>query len=326
MRKFSSLTLPWPTDWHALFGAAHPLIVEIGFGYATYLIALAQHNPDANVVGIEIVNECLVRGEKAVYRLNLTNVRIVHSRAETALHHLFEPASVSQFHINFPDPWFKQRHERRRLMQRPTLDALVSRLETGGRLYLATDILEYAEMCAELFAHTPGLENTLPTPWANAMPGRVTTKYESKAQAVGRACYYFAYRRNAQPAPDVPVIKDLDMPHMVFHSPLSLDAMYRQFQPMHQEFGDIHVNVLEAFQNERNLLFEVYVKEPTIDQRVAILLVYHPQTEEYTLKLGALGHPRPTLGIHRAVSLLGDWLLSLHPDNRMLKRSLASED
>jgi hypothetical protein len=70
------------------------------------------------------------------------------------------------------------------------------------------------------------------------------------------------------------------------------------------------------------VLFEVYVKEPTIDQRVALMLVEREEAHEYTLQLGMLGHPRPTPGIHLAVKLLGDWLTSLHPDAHVLKAKL----
>jgi tRNA (guanine-N7-)-methyltransferase len=315
------MRLLWPADWAEIFGIARPLIVEIGFGYATYLVSLAQHNPDANVIGFEMSNECMVRGEKAIERLKLNNVRAVHSTAETALYHLFEPGTIQQLHINFPDPWFKNRHQHRRLMKRPTLDAIVNRLAPKGRLYLATDILDYAEMCAALFAETPGLTNLLPTAWAHdpALVNRpITTKYEGKALAAGRSCYYFALERNTAPAPDVPVIKDWDMPHIIFQSPLSLDEMYAQFRPGEYHFGETYVSFLQAFRGAGALLFEVFVREPTIDQRVALILAQREESPEFTIKLGTLGQPRSTDGIHKAVGLLGDWAVSLHPDARII--------
>src|SRR5690606_2264157 len=139
--------------------------------------------------------------ERWIERESISNARVIHATAQTALAHLFTPASLDQIHINFPDPWFKSRHEHRRLMQRDTLDALVNRLKPGGLLYLATDIVEYAEMSAELLAQTPGLDNLHETPWVHQIPGRVMTKYERKAVAAGRPCHYFAYRRNQQPTP-----------------------------------------------------------------------------------------------------------------------------
>ncbi len=326
MQKLSSQTLPWPVNWQELFGVERPLIVEIGFGYATYLIHLAKQNTNANVIGLEIANRCLVEGENAVEKHNLTNTRIIHSTAETALHHLFEPETISQIHINFPDPWFKKRHGHRRLMQRDTLDTIVNRLIPGGKLYLATDILAYAEMSAELLAETPGLDNLLEAPWANDLPGRVHTKYESKARRVGRACYYFVYQRNIIPAPDVPVIKEPPMPHIVLESQLSLEEIAAQFAPLEHKVDEHYINLINVYHGRYNLLFEAFVKEPTIDQRVALILSPRERQNEYTIKLGVIGHPRPTRGMHEAVGLLGNWIVSLHPEARILRHKIQEDD
>lgn len=330
MDKLNSRTLPAPTDWAALFGADRPLIVEIGFGQGTFLLHLARCHPDVNVVGLEIANRSLTRTEEKIERQRLTNVRVVHSMAETALHHLFTPASIWQIHINFPDPWFKKDHSHRRLMQRDTLDAIVSRLAPGGEFYLATDILAYAEMSHELLAATPGLDNLLPSAWASELPGRVVTKYEAAARREGRACYYFAYRRNHQPAPDVPVIKDVPMPHVVFTSLLSLDQMAVRFEPIQRSEDGINIHLSHAYVGSEALLVEAHVGEPTITQHVALAVVarHHPDTpgaREYTLQLSMIGQPRPTAGIHIAVGLLADWLLHLHPDTHVIKAKVSSE-
>lgn len=314
MQKLSSLRLPWPADWQALFGAERRLILEIGFGYGAFLLHLARQNPDANVIGVEIAGQCLSHVERAIERQGLNNVRPIHSTAETALHHLFTPGSLAEVHINFPDPWFKKRHSHRRLMQRDTLDALVNRLRPGGLLYLATDIIDYAEMSAELLTATPGLDNILPTPWANSLPGRVVTKYEGRAQREGRSCYYFAYRRNTTTAPVIPVVEERPMSHMVFRSPLSLDEMLARFEPAEHRAGDTIISLLYGYRGRNNLLFEVFIKEPTIDQHIAFLLTRRDRDDEYTLKLGTLGYPRTTAGVHQAIRILGNWLVSLHPD------------
>jgi tRNA (guanine-N7-)-methyltransferase len=321
MRKLSSSTLPWPTDWSQLFGSVRPLIVEIGFGRGQFLYHLADTRPDASIVGLEISNRCLTSAERTIERRGLDNLRVVHSTAETALHHLMEPGTVCEFHINFPDPWFKQQHSRRRLMQRPVVNALVNRLRPGGMLYLATDILAYAEMSHKLLGETPGLDNIVVKSWVTAMPGRIVTKYEARAQQEGRECYYFAYRRNELRAPTIPVIKEMDMPHIVFSSPLDLNDILAAYTPIEQRIDDMHISLLYAYRGENRLLFETYISEPTIDQRVAILLI-HRDDGEYTLKLGTLGLPRPTEGVHRALGLLGDWVVSLHAETRISKRTL----
>ena len=66
MQKLSSLRLPWPTDWTALFGADRPLVLEIGFGYGQFLQHLARTKPDANVIGLEIANQFAAQENRSV--------------------------------------------------------------------------------------------------------------------------------------------------------------------------------------------------------------------------------------------------------------------
>jgi hypothetical protein len=165
----------------------------------------------------------------------------------------------------------------------------------------------------------------MPSAWATTMPGRVTTKYEGKAGREGRDCYYFAYRRGTLPPPAVPVIQELAMPHIVFKTPLSLEAMWETFESGEQRVGDTFISLLHCYRGKNTLLVEVYVKEPTIDQRVALMVTPREQPQEFTLKLGVLGHPRPTAGIHQATAIVGDWLLSLHPAARVLQRKVQAD-
>lgn len=331
MDKLNSHMLSWPADWTALFGAERPLIVEIGFGQGTFLLHLARTNPDTNVIGFEIANRSLLRTEDRIERAGLKNVRVVHSMAETALHHLFVPQSITQIHINFPDPWFKKDHARRRLMQRDTVDAMVSRLKSDGELYLATDIRDYAEMVDELLRETPQLENELAAPWALSMPGRVVTKYEAIARREGRECMYFAYRRNDAPAPDVPVVKEMPMPHIVFASPLALEEIAARFEPPLVQIDDAEtIRLMSAYLGKIALLVEAYVGEATIHQHVALMITerFDRETDaphEYTIQLATIGQPRPTSGIHTAVKLLGDWVMRLHSENQVIKEKVSRE-
>jgi tRNA (guanine-N7-)-methyltransferase len=324
--KLNSVTLGWHTDWAALFGRERPLILEIGFGGGTFLKHLARTYPEHNVIGIEISNRCLLNAEDMLARLRLTNARVIYSMAETALHHCFAPHTIEQVHINFPDPWFRTRHSHRRLMQRDTLDAIVNRLTPDGKLFLATDIIEYAEMSAALLAETPALSNHLPTAWADQLDGRIVTKYESKARREGRACYYFAYSRNAIAAPIVPIITEQPMPHLVFSSPLTLDAIEAQFNLDEvRPAPDTYIHFMRVWRSRNMCLFELHIKEATIDQHMALTLSARADGH-YTLQLSTLGHARPTEGVHQAVKALGDWLLALHPDSRVTKSKLREDD
>lgn len=337
MRALSAQTLAWATDWDALFGRQAPLILEIGFGYGVFLAHLARTQPAANLVGLEVASRCLEAAERLIARERLAQVRIVHARAETALHHLFRPESLSDVHINFPDPWFKTGHVHRRLMQPDTLTALASRMTTGARLFLATDIADYAHMSRALLEASAYYANALPTPYVHdpraPQLDRVVTKYEEKARRAGRTCYYFVYRRTDAPAPILPVIEDLPMPHLIFTSPLPLPDLVDGFAPFKlmipHEADATHIHVIAAYigqtRREPTALFEAHISEPSIDQRVALMLLARDDGT-YTLQLGSLGHARATAGVHRAVRALGERLIGLHPDARIVGGKLQADD
>ena len=311
-RRLSGFELEWPTDWSVYFGQTRELILEIGFGRGEYLLHLARRHPEANVIGVEVSNHSLDAMERRLLRGEASNVRIVHSSAEMALHHAFDPASLTAIHINFPDPWFKKRHQRRRVMQRDTLDAMVSRLACGGHLNIATDIRDYAVHSASLLSETPGLDNRLGAPWTHSISGRTPTKYEQRGLAQGRRGHYFAYRRNAAPAPDVPVSVELNMPHIGLDGSIDLDTVVSKFETMDIEGECVRASALGAYRGKRSVLFEVFVQEPTVSQRVAIVLRVK-EDGRGTLGLSQLGLPRPTPGIHHVVARLSEWIASVQP-------------
>jgi len=321
-QKLSSFDLPWATNWTELFGVERPLIVEIGFGNGDHLIHLAQKYPEHHVVGFEIASQSMDKAEKKITAQKLTNVRAIRSTGETALHHLFEPQSIQQIHINYPDPWFKKRHSGRRIMQRDTLDAIVNRLQIGGTLHLATDIREYAEMGNALLKGTPGLDNTLNADWVGELDGRFTTKYEEKGYREGRPAHFFIYRRNEKPAPQVPVQQELDMPHIILQTPMSMNDVLAKFVKFTEKRGNTVTTALHSYTNHTRdtLLFEVNVDEPTIVQHVAMLLIPRETDGEYLLRLGSIGVPRPTHGMHHAVSVVAEWVVSLHDDAAIIAK------
>ncbi len=324
LTKLSILNLSWPLNQAEIFDRARPLIVEIGFGNGDYLIDLAEANADHNIIGLEISSQSMDKAEAKIERRGLSNVRPIHSRAETALAHLLEPESVAAFHINYPDPWFKKRHHRRRLIKRDTVDLMTSRLTAGGVLHLATDISDYAEYAHEFLADTPGLSNQFDRPWVNELKGRFHTKYEEKGYRQGRSGHFFQYRRNAHPVSHPPPIKELEMPHLFLRSPLSAAEIVERFEASRSEAGGAHIAVLRAYVNpKRNVaIFEVVVDEPSIEQRGVIALSPRPEPEEYIVKLTGIGHARPTYGMHRAVEAVGGWVAGLDDGARVLERKL----
>lgn len=314
MKKLNYLTVDWSLDYTKLFPTAQPVIVEIGFGNAEYLIHLGEAYPDHNIIGLEISSQSMDKAERKIKTRGLTNVRPIHSTGETALAHLFAPETIQAFHINYPDPWFKKKHSRRRLIKRDTVDMLTSRLVIGGQLLLATDIIEYAEMSHEILAATDGLTNTFDKPWMDDLDGRFRTKYEMKGYREGRPGHFFIYQRNDQPVHQPPVIKDIEMPHLFLYSPFNAEEIVAKFQQTRTESNGVHIGILRAYANAHtnSAVFELVIEEATIDQHTMLVLTPRDADNEYIIQMSTIGHARPTYGMHRAVQAVGDWVTSLH--------------
>jgi tRNA (guanine-N7-)-methyltransferase len=174
------------------------LVVDIGFGRGELLIDAAAKDPQRAFVGIERSFKRTLKMARRLARLGIGNVRLVESTAQAAISELFPERSIECAWINFPDPWPKDRHARRRLVQSPFVRDLALRLVPGGLLHLATDDAAYAAQMDEVLAVEPLLENlNAPASFRREKSGRIATAYELEWEASGRTSHYFSYRRKS---------------------------------------------------------------------------------------------------------------------------------
>ncbi|MFC1462943.1 tRNA (guanosine(46)-N7)-methyltransferase TrmB, partial [Verrucomicrobiota bacterium] len=153
-----SWTCVLPLD--KLFDAAKPLEVDVGCGKGRFILSRAVSHPDASYLGIDRLLARLRIVDKRIQRRGLDNVRLLRIEASYAIEHLLPPASVTTFYVQFPDPWPKRRHHRRRLFSPPILDAIHRTLVTGGKIHLVTDHTQYFEVINEIFTSDPRFNQT----------------------------------------------------------------------------------------------------------------------------------------------------------------------
>ena len=183
--------------WSSVFGRAAPLEVEIGFGKGEFLMALARSRPRTGFVGIETNKTRLLWTECKVYRAGIRNIRLVHGDAARLLDVLFARGSVNAFYMNFPDPWPKRRHAKRRLLRDEVVERLERLLAPGGRLVVVTDVESYALTGLSLLeARAERLENLFgPGVVGAELPGHPRTIHEMKFRLQGRRIYFLHYRK-----------------------------------------------------------------------------------------------------------------------------------
>ncbi|WP_233159642.1 tRNA (guanosine(46)-N7)-methyltransferase TrmB [Actinophytocola xanthii] len=183
-----------PLDLDGWFGRSAPVLLEIGSGMGETTARLAQAEPEVNYLAVEVYQPGLAQLMMRAEALGVTNLRLLRGDAVVLLERHLPPDSLHGVRIFYPDPWPKKKHHKRRLVQ-PSFVALVaSRLAPGGRLHLATDWENYAEQMLEVLSAEPLLRN-LHTDWAPRPDWRPLTKFESRAEEVGRASRDIVFER-----------------------------------------------------------------------------------------------------------------------------------
>lgn len=160
MPKVLPTILPGPIDWTTVFGRAAPLECELGFGRPHFLLERALEVPAHDIVGIEwkgrwprVVHE---KQAKGLY----PNVRALHGNAWLLFGSLFAPSSLELVVLNFPDPWWKSKHHKRRIVSDVFAGQIASRLRPGGHLLIQTDVATLLEEELARFEAQPTLKNT----------------------------------------------------------------------------------------------------------------------------------------------------------------------
>ena len=155
-------SLPLPIDTAAIFGRTAPLEIEIGTGKGLFLANAARGEPDRNYIGVEIAGKYARFAAARLFRADQANATIIHGDAERFFADWITAESVEAVHIYFPDPWWKKRHHKRRIMNCSMLTSIHRALRENGRLHFWTDVEDYYEQSLELIAAQIPLRGPLP--------------------------------------------------------------------------------------------------------------------------------------------------------------------
>lgn len=192
-RSLSDLAVPLPLD--ELLPGSGEWDVELGFGKGRYLLRRAAEEPDGRFLGIELVGKYYRLADRRRRRRRLPNVVLLCGEALYLMSIALPAAFAASVHVYFPDPWPKNRHQKRRLFDAETVDLLLGLLTPGGNLWFATDHLEYGESVRGILtSHHAVAAVRLMERW----PDGARTNYEAKYEAEGRPILRLAASRSGQ--------------------------------------------------------------------------------------------------------------------------------
>ena len=173
-----------------------PLTVEIGFGMGASLVAMAKAKPEQNFLGIEVhspgVGACLASAEEE----GVHNLRVMCHDAVEVLHKMIPDNSLTMVQLFFPDPWHKARHNKRRIVQVPFAEHILSKLKLGGVFHMATDWEAYAEHMLEVMSSIDGYKNQSESnDYVPRPQSRPVTKFEQRGHRLGHGVWDLMFER-----------------------------------------------------------------------------------------------------------------------------------
>lgn len=143
-------------DWSEAFAnPQQPLHIDIGCGKGVFALQMAQLVPEWNFLGLEIRQPVAESAQKRQQEAGLSNLHFMFCNVNISLRALLESWDdqnpLQQVSIQFPDPWFKKRHQKRRVLQPELVSTLAEFLPAGGRVVVQSDVEEVAiDMCDRL--------------------------------------------------------------------------------------------------------------------------------------------------------------------------------
>jgi tRNA (guanine-N7-)-methyltransferase len=174
-----------PLDWHAVFGRAGPVEIEVGSGKGLFLLNQSQARPDVNFLGVEIERKYVLHTATRLAKRRIANVRLACADARWLFAQRIAAGSVAAVHIYFPDPWWKTRHRKRRLFTPAFATEATGVLAPGGRLHFASDVQEYFEGSVQML----GEQKALRVVADETPPDAALTNFEHKYRVEGRPIY-----------------------------------------------------------------------------------------------------------------------------------------
>ena len=180
--------------WNKIFDNNNPIHLEIGMGKGKFILENALKNPNINYIGIEKYDSVLYKAIKKIDEVNINNLKIISCDA-LELMDIFN-SEIDCIHLNFSDPWHKDRHSKRRLTSEVYLNIYNSIFKNNNHIILKTDNRNMFEFSIETLSKDRYIFKEVNLDLHNSnIRDIITTEYEDKFVSKGNIIYMFdAYK------------------------------------------------------------------------------------------------------------------------------------
>ena len=202
LSRFFQLPLSLPSN-SILFKKSHyPIHLDIGSAKGGFLIELASNYPNWNFLGLEIREPLVSSSERKRKQLGLQNLKFLFCNVNISLDEWLSDLDLDQLKrvsIQFPDPWFKRKHLKRRVFKKSLLNSIARYMSNNGELFIQSDIFKLIEYMSTSIDDSIYFDRKVVKgeKWLEKNPYEVLTDRESFVLKHNLPIYRAMYIRNS---------------------------------------------------------------------------------------------------------------------------------
>ena len=164
--------------------------LEIGFGNAENIIFQAINNPSYLFIGSEVYMSGIGTLVSSIKENNINNIKIFSDDIRLLLDQSQKKVFDSVI-IICPDPWPKDKHHKRRLINKSFLGMAHDFMKDDSNIYISTDWENYAESISELFVKNKLFKSSS----IKSFQKDSLSKFERRGKDEGRELFEFNYKK-----------------------------------------------------------------------------------------------------------------------------------
>jgi len=183
-------------DLQDIYGNSNPVVLEIGSGKGEFIAIYSRFHPSENIIGIELKQRRIVNTLKRLDIQKNSNVRLMRLFVDEKIGEVLSPESISEVIINHPDPWPKNKHVKKRLINHNFLSALHHILKQGALVKVSTDDMGYVKYICKIFAQRADFDTVYSGGYTQIPPEyHLPTYYGIQAANEGRSPAFMLFRK-----------------------------------------------------------------------------------------------------------------------------------